>query len=88
MLVLKRLPGQSIVIGEDVTITMLEKGRIGIVAPRQVPVVRQELLLDRAPPHEGDGSSVGGRAGSKDFGPNAARTSLDKQRPEPKREAA
>jgi hypothetical protein len=93
MLVLKRWPGQRIAIGSDITITMLEKGRIGIEAPRGLKILREELE-DRAPPCDGDGSSrlvaaeVGGRAGSKDFGPEAARTSLDKQRPTPKREAA
>lgn len=48
MLVLTRRRNQSIVIGTDIVITVLEvKGdsiRLGITAPRDVQVYRQELL--------------------------------------------
>jgi carbon storage regulator len=48
MLVLSRRPGESVVIGDDVTVTVLEvRGdviRIGIAAPRSVAVHRAELL--------------------------------------------
>ena len=48
MLVLSRRVGESVVIGDDVTITVLEvRGdviRIGIDAPRSVAVHRAELL--------------------------------------------
>ncbi len=48
MLVLSRRVGESIVIGDDVTVTVLEvRGdivRIGIDAPRSVAVHRAELL--------------------------------------------
>jgi len=48
MLVLSRRTGESVVIGDDVTITVLEvRGdviRIGIDAPRSVAVHRAELL--------------------------------------------
>lgn len=48
MLVLSRHVGESIAIGDDVTITVLEvRGdvvRIGIAAPRSVAVHRSELL--------------------------------------------
>jgi carbon storage regulator len=48
MLVLSRRTGESVVVGEDVTITVLEvRGdvvRIGIDAPRSVAVHRAELL--------------------------------------------
>jgi len=48
MLVLSRKPGESFVIGDDVTITVLEvRGdvvRVGIDAPRSVLVQRAELL--------------------------------------------
>jgi carbon storage regulator len=58
MLVLSRRVGESIKIGDDITITLVEmpkwrsgelKGRVklGIVAPRSVPVVRSELLENR-----------------------------------------
>ena len=49
MLVLTRRANQSIRIGDDVTITIVEvrgdQVRIGIEAPRSVPVHRLELLL-------------------------------------------
>lgn len=48
MLVLSRRVGESVVVGDDVTITVLEvRGdvvRVGIDAPRSVSVHRAELL--------------------------------------------
>ncbi len=48
MLVLTRRKNQSIVIGDDIIVTVLEvKGdqiRLGITAPRNVQVYREELL--------------------------------------------
>ena len=48
MLVLTRRKNQSIVIGDDIVVTVLEvKGdqiRLGITAPRDVQVYREELL--------------------------------------------
>ena len=48
MLVLSRKPGESFVIGDDITVTVLEvRGdvvRVGIEAPRSVLVQRAELL--------------------------------------------
>ncbi len=50
MLVLTRKSNQSIMIGDDVEITVLsimgEKVRIGIAAPRDVPVFRKEVYLE------------------------------------------
>lgn len=47
MLVLTRRPGESIVVGQDIVITVIEiKGgqvRIGIDAPREVDVYREEI---------------------------------------------
>ncbi len=47
MLVLTRRPGESIIIGKDIVITVIEiKGgqvRIGIDAPREIDVYREEI---------------------------------------------
>jgi carbon storage regulator len=52
MLVLSRRVGESIVIGDDVVVTVLEvRGdvvRVGVDAPRSVQVRRQELLAELA----------------------------------------
>lgn len=52
MLVLSRRVGESVVVGDDVTITILEvRGdvvRVGIDAPRSVSVHRAELLAELA----------------------------------------
>jgi carbon storage regulator len=48
MLVLSRKLGEKIFIGENICITVVDidrgKIRLGIEAPREVPVFRQELL--------------------------------------------
>ena len=50
MLVLTRKTNQSIMIGDDIEISVLaimgEKVRIGIEAPRSVPVFRKEVWVD------------------------------------------
>lgn len=50
MLVLTRKSHQSIMIGDDVEISVLsvvgDKVRIGIQAPRDVPVFRKEVYLE------------------------------------------
>ncbi len=47
MLVLTRRPGESIIVGENIVVTVIEiKGgqvRIGIDAPREVDVYREEI---------------------------------------------
>jgi carbon storage regulator len=52
MLVLSRRSGESVVVGDDVTVTILEvRGdvvRLGIDAPRSVKVHRAELLAELA----------------------------------------
>ena len=73
MLVLTRKPNQSIMIGDDVEISVLsvtgDKVRLGIEAPREVPVFRTEVYVtidreDRAAPRK-DGNGAG-RHGSLD----------------------
>ena len=50
MLVLTRKSNQSIMIGDDVEVSVLsimgEKVRLGISAPRDVPVFRKEVYLE------------------------------------------
>jgi carbon storage regulator len=50
MLVLTRRPGESVMVGDDVTITVLEvRGdvvRLGIQAPRTVQVHREEVYRE------------------------------------------
>ncbi len=47
MLVLARRPGESITIGDDIKVTVLSASnrqvRIGISAPRHIPVLREEI---------------------------------------------
>ena len=76
MLVLTRKSNQSIMIGDDIEVSVLsimgEKVRIGIQAPRDIPVFRREVYLeiqeerggvgvgvaDRQAPSGGDGPSL------------------------------
>lgn len=58
MLVLSRKKNESIVINNDITVTVVEirgdKVRLGIVAPREVPVHRQEVYdaIHGQPPND------------------------------------
>ena len=69
MLVLSRKKNESIIINDDITIVVVEirgdKVRLGIDAPKEIPVHRNEVYeaLRRsekqvAPPHEADTSSA------------------------------
>ena len=56
MLVLSRKPGERILVGKDVKITVIRVGpnsvRIGIDAPTDMNIVREELCLNAEPnPH-------------------------------------
>jgi carbon storage regulator len=50
MLVLTRKPNQSIMIGDDIEVSVLsvmgEKVRIGINAPQDIPVFRTEIYVE------------------------------------------
>lgn len=65
MLVLSRRKGESIVIDGDIRITLLSSGsgqvRLGIEAPRHIPVHRQEVFdqLQAEPPHGSVADSLG-----------------------------
>ena len=65
MLILTRRVGESLMIGDDVTITVLAvKGnqiRIGVNAPRDVAVHRQEIV-------ERDAASVTLKSGAQNLG--------------------
>ena len=62
MLVLTRKTGQSIMIGDDIEVSVLavarDKIRIGITAPKEVPVFRKEVWLS-IKDGEGDDSGAG-----------------------------
>jgi carbon storage regulator len=57
MLVLSRKLGEKIFIGENIAITVVDvdrgKVRLGIEAPRDVPIFRQELLRTGQPNNTG-----------------------------------
>ncbi|MEB3206506.1 MAG: carbon storage regulator [Vampirovibrionales bacterium] len=50
MLVLSRKPGQRILIGEDIALVILDVRpdgvKLGIEAPRSIPIYREELLQE------------------------------------------
>jgi carbon storage regulator len=52
MLVIRRRPGQSVLIGDDIEIEIIESGpsrvKLGIRAPQSVPVMRGEVRQTRA----------------------------------------
>ena len=58
MLILTRKPGEKVMVGDNIVIAILDvKGsnvRIGIDAPREIPVYRDELLEAMKPAHTPD----------------------------------
>jgi carbon storage regulator len=62
MLVLTRKSNQSIMIGDDIEVSVLaimgEKVRIGIQAPRDIPVFRKEVYLEIQQEHVTAGAEV------------------------------
>jgi carbon storage regulator len=63
VLVLTRKSNQSIMIGDDIEISVLavmgEKVRIGIEAPRSVPVFRREVYVEIQEGDDAEGEDVG-----------------------------
>lgn len=49
MLILTRRPGERVVIGDDVTVMVMEVTgqtvRLGIAAPKELPIYREEIWL-------------------------------------------
>jgi carbon storage regulator len=76
MLVLTRKPGQSIMIGDGVEVQVLsvagEKVRLGITAPRDVSIFRNEVYDRIEAEAEAEAGSSGGSEGEEDEGTNAA----------------
>ncbi len=85
MLVLTRKSNQSIMIGDDIEVSVLsvmgEKVRIGIQAPQKVPVFRKEIYLEihreagMGTP-AADGATSDGNHGSKVQPPRTVEDSL------------
>ncbi len=63
MLVLSRKTGEKIRIGDNVTVTIVRVGpnnvRLGIDAPRELNIVREELCTPEAVLHEPGESTAG-----------------------------
>ncbi len=62
MLVLSRKPGEVVVIGDNIRLTVVsvcgQQVRLGLAAPADVPILRAEL----SPHRNGPGPSAGGGA--------------------------
>jgi carbon storage regulator len=78
MLVLTRKSNQSIMIGDDIEVSVLsvmgEKVRIGIQAPQSIPVFRKEIYLEihrEAAAAPVDSDSSGARGGVEEPVPDA-----------------
>jgi carbon storage regulator len=69
MLVLSRKPGEKIVIGGGITVTVLEahgdRVRVGIEAPDQVRILRAELAGGQTRPDPGLGAKPAGRGAGR-----------------------
>jgi carbon storage regulator len=70
MLVLTRKSNQSIMIGDDIEVSVLsimgEKVRIGIQAPRDIPVFRKEVYLEIQQERAAEAVPAGGVRGEVD----------------------
>jgi carbon storage regulator len=70
MLVLTRKSNQSVMIGDDIEVSVLsimgEKVRIGIQAPRDIPVFRKEVYLEIQQERSREMAATGGTRGTVD----------------------
>jgi carbon storage regulator len=70
MLVLTRKSNQSIMIGDNIEVSVLsvmgDKVRIGIQAPQDIPVFRTEIYLEIHRDESGDGASAAPAAATSD----------------------
>jgi carbon storage regulator len=80
MLVLTRKPNQSIMIGDDIEVSVLsvvgEKVRIGIHAPHDIPVFRTEIYVEIQ--REGEPGGPPGGPSSDDVARTEVDNALDK----------
>jgi carbon storage regulator len=83
MLVLTRKSNQSIMIGDDIEVSVLsimgEKVRIGIQAPRDIPVFRREVYLEIQEERGGVGVGVADRASANSDGARSLRDEVDSE---------
>ncbi len=82
MLVLTRKSNQSIMIGDDIEVSVLsimgEKVRIGIQAPRDIPVFRKEVYLEIQEERGGVGVTAAAAAPRADAG-RSLREEVDRE---------
>jgi carbon storage regulator len=83
MLVLTRKSNQSIMIGDDIEVSVLsimgEKVRIGIQAPRDIPVFRREVYLEIQEERGGVGVGVADRASANSNNGPSLRDEVDSE---------
>ncbi len=70
MLILTRRVGETLVIGDDVTVTVLgvkgNQARLGVNAPKEIAVHREEIF-NRIKREQADGESIRPRAVGVDY---------------------
>ncbi|MDO4557663.1 MAG: carbon storage regulator CsrA [Planctomycetia bacterium] len=81
MLVLSRKKNESIVINDEITIVVVEirgdKVRLGVEAPKEVPVHRREVFEAIRRSEDGTGGGTEGADGTGDSGRETVRTTVD-----------
>ena len=84
MLVLTRKGSQSIMIGDDIEVSVLsvvgEKVRIGISAPRDVPVFRKEVYIEIQAERDGPAAAEGAIADPREKRDLSARADAREER--------